>query len=94
MDARSNFVCIGVVYKSQGYTVGYNVGEGKKLSLIPKSPKGLKKQAHFSCLLKWEVGLRFVWTWLKDTHKILNVSYDTKKCVFIPSLQWHTALEK
>ena len=28
------------------------------------------------------------------THKILNVSYDTKKCVFIPSLQWHTALEK
>ena len=30
----------------------------------------------------------------KPTHKILNVSYDTKKCVFILSLQWHTALEK
>ena len=74
MDTRSNLVCIGVVYKRQGYifTVGYNVGEGKKLSLVPKSPKDLKKQAHSSCLLKWEVGLRFVWTWLKDTAKLFK----------------------
>ena len=28
------------------------------------------------------------------TQNFKRVSYDTKKCVFIPSLPWHTALEK